>query len=138
MHTKENIQLAAQKKAAIAEFITERYKSGKVTAWLDIRLEMDVSRGSMPRLIQELQREKLIACIGTALDAGRVDLRATYKVYAPYGTAPLVHVALPREAKPIRYKGERTGPKYWNFNTPELTPENYNLYAAHDLAMLAR
>ena len=144
MHSKENIETKPLKKQMVADLINENWRNGKtlagkVTAWHDIKNKFDWISAKMPRMMQELQEEQRIACIGTALDAGRKDLRPTYKVYAPYGTPALVHVALPRESKPIKYKGERTGPRYWNaFSTPELSPHDYDLYAGRNLAMLAR
>jgi hypothetical protein len=139
MHSKETIQQAEQNQRLAAEFVATRWKSRKVTAWQDISRHLAISKNSMPRLFQELQRLQLIACIGTAHDAGRKDIRSTCKVYAPYGVALLSHVPLPREPKPVKYKGERTGKHYTNWRTPELTLHSYDLlYAGRNLAMLAR
>ncbi len=141
MHSKASIQLAAIRRQEIVEFISTRYAQGKPTAWHDIRHRFDWCGKTRPRLIQDMLDRQLICVIGNALDAGRDDLRWDNMVYAPFGTPALKRIEKPSRyaVKPPKYKGERTGPRYWNaFSTPELSPHDYDLYAGRNLAMLAR
>lgn len=132
-HTKQNIEILAAKRKNIADFIAASWP----TAWADILKNCDVSKNSMPRILQTLQDEKLICCIGTAQDAGRRDLRPDCKIYAPYGTETLAHVPAARE-KPAKYKGAKTPKHYHDWRTPEMTIHDYDIYQSRNLAMLAR
>ena len=143
MHSKANIDSKPLKKQMIADYVAERYKNGRtlqtrITAWHDIKNHFDWIGDKMPRLMQELLRDNLISCVGSARDAGRIDIRPIYRVYAPHGTQALQHVPLPREVKPVKYKGIKTPPHYSEWRTPEITPETYDIYAGRNLAMLAR
>ena len=145
MNSRENRMQTSARKRRIVEFITQSSERKFYVTWSEIVRAADVPSGSMPRVMKELEQERKIVCIGTALDAFRTDVRRTYKIYAVFGTPilrkvePVTHrrklTAAPRAP---RYKGERTGPQYHNWRTPELTPESYDLYAGRNLAMLAR
>ena len=137
MHSKESIQLAAIRRTEIVTFIADRYAQGKPTAWHDIRHKFDWCGKTRPRLIQDMLDKQLICVIGNALDAGRSDLRWDNMVYAPFGSPHLARIEKPSRyaPKPPKYRGIKTPPKYYEWRTPELTAENYNLYEGRQLAM---
>ena len=145
MNSLENRALTVERKKRVVNYVTRSWSKGIAAGWAEIVAVAEIPKGSMPRVMRDLEHEKKVICIGTALDAGRTDMRGSYKVFAPFGTPVLAKVEpkhrrlsnKPMARKPA-YRGERTGPHYTNWKTPELTMENYNLYEGRNLAMLAR
>lgn len=145
MNSLENRALTIERKKRVIDYVTRSWAKGIAAGWSEIIAVAQVPSGSMPRVMRDLEYERKVICIGTALDAGRTDMRGSYKVYAPFGTPVLAKVEPKHRRlsnKPIvrkaAYRGERAAPHYTNWKTPELTMENYNLYEGRNLAMLAR
>lgn len=120
-----------------------------------------VSESHAREMLPMLREAGLIVYIGTAEQAGRDDLQKNISMFAPAGVAMLPRLVQPlaqrEKAKPgdgalgprwggtygdakprkQKYKGEKMPPRY----VPpfeEMTPKNYDLFAARNLAMLVR
>jgi len=145
MNSHEARQQTAERKKRVTEYVRRSWSKGLAAGWTEILAVAEIAKGSMPRIMRELEQEKKVICIGTALDAGRTDMRGSYKVYAPYGTPilsvverPTRRVLTPTAPRKPRYKGEVAPKHYAEWRTPELTVDSYDLYAGRNLAMLAR
>ena len=145
MNSLENRALTVERKKRVVNYVTRSWAKGIAAGWAEIVAVAEIPKGSMPRVMRDLEHEKKVICIGTALDAGRTDMRGSYKVFAPFGTPVLAKVEPKHRRlsnKPIvrkaAYRGERTGKQYHNWKTAEITMESYDIYAGRNLAMLAR
>jgi hypothetical protein len=145
MNSLENRALTVERKKRVVNYVTRSWAKGIAAGWAEIVAVAEIPKGSMPRVMRDLEYEKKVICIGTALDAGRTDMRGSYKVFAPFGTPVLAKVEPKHRRlsnKPIvrkpAYRGERTGKQYHNWKTAEITMESYDIYAGRNLAMLAR
>jgi hypothetical protein len=142
MNSLENRALTVERKKRVVNYVTRSWAKGIAAGWAEIVAVAEIPKGSMPRVMRDLEYEKKVICIGTALDAGRTDMRGSYKVFAPFGTPVLAKVepkhrrltSAPAPRKPA-YRGEPAGKEYRNWRTPEITMESYNLYEGRQLAM---
>jgi hypothetical protein len=142
MNSLENRALTVERKKRVVNYVTRSWSKGIAAGWAEIVAVAEIPKGSMPRVMRDLDNERKVICIGTALDAGRTDMRGSYKVFAPFGTPVLAKVEVkyrrltsaPAPRKPA-YRGEPAGKEYRNWRTPEITLESYNLYEGRQLAM---
>jgi len=140
MNSLENRALTVERKKRVVDYVKRSWSKGIAAGWAEIVAVCEVPKGSMPRVMRDLDQEKKVICIGTALDAGRTNMRGSYKVFAPYGTPVLAKVEVKRRKlvplpRRSTYRGEKAAPHYANWRTEELTMENYNLYEGRQLAM---
>jgi hypothetical protein len=154
----ESLPRAARKMLAKLQSHYAEHKTPLPIAEISFSCRVSISHGQ--EMIKMLREAGLIIYVGTAEQACRNDLKTHVKMFAPAGAPMLPRMVRPldekakdipenhalgprwcgefKPAKPKqRYKGEKMPPRY----VPpfeELDRKRYDLWAARDLAMLAR